>query len=270
MALGTRLYMGGIKYNVERIDIKQFFCAHRELTELTFKQVTGTFGYGYVDFDTQETADSAVNRLNGRNLMGRRITLEYVSRNPIPGLGEFDSRSEYRLKLTNLATTLTWQELDLLMMNAGQTTYVDIHNPVECEGYVDFATEEMMMNAIRMYHKTIRVEGRRMRVRVDRRRSKEWGDLVDLPNKSSGELLDTSVSSDGSAVEIPAASLLEAEQNVEFLMEFFIQNGIDAAPVKKVKKALDDAVYLNFTAVSEGRLADLLEQPGYLTTDYNL
>uniref|UniRef100_T1IL61 RRM domain-containing protein n=1 Tax=Strigamia maritima TaxID=126957 RepID=T1IL61_STRMM len=252
MSLGTRLYIGGVKYNVERIDLKQFFWDYEKLTEISIKN-----GRGYVDFDNQDSADRAVQHLHGKNLMGRRITLEYESRNPIPGFGEFDSRTEWKLIITNLAESVTWQDLSTIMAEAGRVTYVDAHTPIEGVAYVDYATEEDMRNAIEMYHRK-RMGRQKVKVREDKvckrlrnksRRRFSGSSCDSSPPCKSQKLMDQSVSSDESLTEISSHGLFEVELAVDFLTKFFVKNGIDTSSLVEMSSVLNRVVEKKAIAV---------------------
>lgn len=147
-------------------------------------------GYGFVEFDDYRDADDAVYELNGKKLLGERVTVERARGTP-RGRDQWSSRSDHRsherygpptrtnhrLIVENLSSRISWQDLKDYMRQAGEVTYADAHKQHRNEGVVEFASYSDMKNAIDKLDDT-ELNGRRIRLVEDksskRRRSASY------------------------------------------------------------------------------------------------
>lgn len=151
-------------------------------------------GYAFVEFDDYRDADDACYELNGKELMGERITVERARGTPRGSdqwrgsgrdrgygapRGRNDNarardkygpptRTEYRVIVENLSSRCSWQDLKDYMRKAGEVTFADAHKLVPNEGVVEFVSYSDMKNAIEKLDDT-EINGRRIRVIEDRR-----------------------------------------------------------------------------------------------------
>lgn len=137
-------------------------------------------GYGFVEFDDYRDADDAVYELNGKKLLGERVTVERARGTP-RGRDQWSSRSDHRsherygpptrtnhrLIVENLSSRISWQDLKDYMRQAGEVTYADAHKQHRNEGVVEFASYSDMKNAIEKLDDT-ELNGRRIRLIEDR------------------------------------------------------------------------------------------------------
>ncbi|KAG8034932.1 hypothetical protein G9C98_008008 [Cotesia typhae] len=139
--VGTRVYVGGLPYGTRERDLERFFRGYGRFRDVLIKN-----GYGFVEFEDYRDADDAVYELNGKELLGERITVERargtprgsdqwrygdsrggygdsrrsadsVNRNTrtassykqsLPRYGP-PTRTEYRLTVENLSSRVSWQ-----------------------------------------------------------------------------------------------------------------------------------------------------------------
>lgn len=138
-------------------------------------------GYGFVEFDDYRDADDAVYELNGKKLLGERVTVERARGTP-RGRDQWSSsrndhrsherygpptRTNYRLIVENLSSRISWQDLKDYMRQAGEVTYADAHKQHRNEGVVEFASYSDMKNAIEKLDDT-ELNGRRIRLVEDK------------------------------------------------------------------------------------------------------
>ncbi|XP_015127398.1 serine-arginine protein 55 isoform X11 [Diachasma alloeum] len=189
--MSTRVFVGGLTYRVRERDLEKFFRKYGRIKEVAMKN-----GFAFVEFDDYRDADDAVYELNGKELLGERITVERARGTPRGSDqwrygdsrgGHGDSRrsrddtrhdrygpptrTEYRLTVENLSTRVSWQDLKDYMRQAGEVTYADAHKQRRNEGVVEFATYSDLKNAIDKLDDT-ELNGRRIRLVEDKRRGR--------------------------------------------------------------------------------------------------
>lgn len=190
------MFVGGLTYKIRERDLEKFFRKYGRIKEVSMKN-----GYAFVEFDDHRDADDAVYELNGKELLGDRVTVERARGTPRgsdqwrgrdggsgrgyggPPRGRSDiprgrdkygppTRTEYRVIVENLSSRCSWQDLKDYMRKAGEVTYADAHKLVPNEGVVEFATYSDMRNAIEKLDDT-EINGRRIRLIEDKRASKK-------------------------------------------------------------------------------------------------
>jgi RNA recognition motif-containing protein len=77
--MASKLYVGGLSYSTTSEGLREFFAQCGNVTSATV--ITDRFsgqsrGFGFVEMATAEEAQNAISQLNGRDLDGRRITVE--------------------------------------------------------------------------------------------------------------------------------------------------------------------------------------------------
>ena len=77
--MASKLYIGGLAYSTTSEGLREFFTQCGNVVSATV--ITDRFsgqsrGFGFVEMGTAEEAQTAIGQLNGRELDGRRITVE--------------------------------------------------------------------------------------------------------------------------------------------------------------------------------------------------
>ncbi|KAI7691676.1 Serine-arginine protein 55 [Sarcoptes scabiei] len=165
---GTRVYVGRISYDVRERDIEKFFKGYGRIREILLKD-----GFAF-EFDDHRDAEDAVYELNGKDMLGERVHVEFARGQTRGRGGRFGGRSyygssryssrnggsysenrygpprntEYRVLVENLSSRVSWQDLKDFMRQAGEVTYADAHKRERNMGIVDFATYSDMKTAI--------------------------------------------------------------------------------------------------------------------------
>ncbi|CAG4960258.1 unnamed protein product [Colias eurytheme] len=195
--VGSRVYVGGLPFGVRERDLEKFFKGFGRIRDILIKN-----GYGFVEFEDYRDADDAVYELNGKELLGERVSVERArgvprgsdrwggrdkapraraprASQPTSSVSTTDynyrygppTRTEYRLIVENLSSRISWQDLKDYMRQAGEVTYADAHKQHRNEGVVEFATHSDMRAAIEKLDGT-ELNGRRIRLVEDRRSSR--------------------------------------------------------------------------------------------------
>lgn len=77
--MASKLYVGGLSYSTTSEGLREFFAQCGNVLSATV--ITDRFsgqsrGFGFVEMSTAEEAQNAISQLNGRDLDGRRISVE--------------------------------------------------------------------------------------------------------------------------------------------------------------------------------------------------
>lgn len=176
--MATRVFVGRLNYDVRERDLERFFRGYGRIEDIVLKN-----GFGFVDISDYRDAEDAVRDLNGKRLMGERVTVE-LARGMRRGPPDYDrgprrfgppTRTNYQLLVENLSSSVSWQDLKDFMRQAGDVTYTDAHKLRRHQGVVEFASYSDMKNALRSLDNAS-LEGRRIRLvetkRLQRRSSR--------------------------------------------------------------------------------------------------
>lgn len=77
--MASKLYVGGLAYSTTSEGLREFFtqCGNVQSATVITDRFSGqSRGFGFVEMSLAEEAQNAVAQLNGRELDGRRITVE--------------------------------------------------------------------------------------------------------------------------------------------------------------------------------------------------
>ncbi|XP_023287664.1 serine-arginine protein 55 isoform X5 [Orussus abietinus] len=77
MSMSTRVFVGGLTYRVRERDLEKFFRKYGRVKEVAMKN-----GFAFVEFDDYRDADDAIYELNGKELLGERITVQRARGTP--------------------------------------------------------------------------------------------------------------------------------------------------------------------------------------------
>jgi RNA recognition motif-containing protein len=76
--MGKKLYVGNLSYGVNSSDLEQMFGAHGTVqsAQVIMDRDTGrSKGFGFVEMGSDQEAQAAVEALNGKEVDGRRLTV---------------------------------------------------------------------------------------------------------------------------------------------------------------------------------------------------
>ena len=76
-----RVYVGRLSHEVRERDVHRFFRSEGKIREVLMKD-----GFAFVEFDHTDDAEAAVRHLNGKDLNGDRVHVEFA-KGPPRGIG---------------------------------------------------------------------------------------------------------------------------------------------------------------------------------------
>ncbi|KAL3212613.1 hypothetical protein MRX96_008022 [Rhipicephalus microplus] len=150
--MATRVFVGRLNYVVRERDLEHFFRGYGRVGDVVLKN-----GFGFVKIADYRDAEDAVRDLNGKRLMGRRVTVE-LARGMRRWPTDYDSgsrrcgrptRTDYQLLVENLSSSVGPHDLKDFMRQAGEVTYTEAHSMRRHEGVVEFASYSDMKKALR-------------------------------------------------------------------------------------------------------------------------
>jgi len=173
---GCRVFLGNLPSDIRVGDIEKFFKDFGKVRNVLIKNGK----YAFAEFDDYKDADDAVYDLNGRVLLGERITVEHA-KGPrrvkddrrAPWVSKYGApvRTNYKLRIENLSSRISWQDLKDLLRKAGDVTFVEAHTDRRNEGLVELATREDLDRVYKRYD-GYELNGRRIKLIKEGRYSK--------------------------------------------------------------------------------------------------
>ncbi|MEK9184722.1 MAG: RNA-binding protein [Patescibacteria group bacterium] len=76
--MAKKLYVGGIAYSTSEDALKSYFAQAGNVTSASIimdKMTNRSKGFGFVEMSSDEEAQNAINMFNGKELEGRRLTV---------------------------------------------------------------------------------------------------------------------------------------------------------------------------------------------------
>ena len=76
--MSTNLFVGNLTFNTTTADLETLFAQHGDVTKaqvITDRDTGRSRGFGFVEMESQEGADTAISALNGTDLDGRDLTV---------------------------------------------------------------------------------------------------------------------------------------------------------------------------------------------------
>ncbi|XP_041826054.1 serine/arginine-rich splicing factor 9 [Melanotaenia boesemani] len=161
-----RIYVGNLPMDVQERDIEDLFFKYGKIREIELKNNRGTVPFAFIRFEDPRDADDAVYGRNGYGYGNSKLRVEYPRSSnksgPMGGggggggprgrFGPPTRRSEFRVIVTGLPPTGSWQDLKDHMREAGDVCFADVQR--DGEGVVEFLRREDMEYALRRLDRT--------------------------------------------------------------------------------------------------------------------
>ena len=88
--MASKLYVGGLSYSTTSETLREYFaqCGTVESASVITDKFSGqSRGFGFVEMSTAEEAQRAISDLNGKDLDGRKLTVNLSNPRPAGGAG---------------------------------------------------------------------------------------------------------------------------------------------------------------------------------------
>lgn len=155
--MAYRLFVGNLPMDIKEKEVEDLFYKYGRMKEVDIKQPPRPPAYAFITFEHEDDAHDAVKGRDGYEFDGSRLRVEFAkgSRGGGPSdrsdrretRGGRGKRSEWRVIVSRLPKSASWQDLKDFMRKAGDVIYADI-DPTG-DGVVEYANEEDMEHAIR-------------------------------------------------------------------------------------------------------------------------
>jgi len=134
-----RIYVGNLPSNIDERDLEDIFYKYGDIADVDLKiprYGTGGTPFAFVEFHDPRDAEDAVRGRDGYEFDGQRIRVEFPPR-----------RSEYRVLVSGLPPTGSWQDLKDHMRDAGDVQFTDVFK--DGTGIVEYSRYEDMKYALK-------------------------------------------------------------------------------------------------------------------------
>ncbi|XP_036385260.1 serine/arginine-rich splicing factor 9-like [Megalops cyprinoides] len=180
-----RIYVGNLPTDVQERDIEDLFFKYGKIRDIELKNNRGTIPFAFVRFEDPRDAEDAVYGRNGYGFGDCKLRVEYprssskftgpMGGGPRGRFGPPTRRSEFRVIVTGLPPTGSWQDLKDHMREAGDVCFADVQR--DGEGVVEFLRREDMEYALRRLDGTEfrSHQGETSYIRVHEERGSSWG-----------------------------------------------------------------------------------------------
>uniref|UniRef100_A0A9J7XX32 Serine/arginine-rich splicing factor 9 n=2 Tax=Cyprinidae TaxID=7953 RepID=A0A9J7XX32_CYPCA len=187
-----RIYVGNLPMDVQERDIEDLFYKYGKIRDIELKNNRGTIPFAFVRFEDPRDAEDAVFGRNGYGFGDNKLRVEYPRSSgskfsgppgggggggggPRGRFGPPSRRSEFRVIVTGLPPTGSWQDLKDHMREAGDVCFADVQR--DGEGVVEFLRREDMEYALRRLDSTEfrSHQGETSYIRVMEERGTSWG-----------------------------------------------------------------------------------------------
>ncbi|XP_010512958.1 PREDICTED: glycine-rich RNA-binding protein 4, mitochondrial-like [Camelina sativa] len=96
--MSTKLFVGGLSWGTDDSSLKQAFSNFGEVTEATVisdRETGRSRGFGFVSFSSEDSANTAVSEMDGKELNGRNIRVNLANERPSAPRSSFGGGGGY-------------------------------------------------------------------------------------------------------------------------------------------------------------------------------
>lgn len=156
-----RIFVGNLPPDVRTRDLESIFYKFGRIVFIDLKTRRGP-PFAFVEFQDYRDAEEAVRNRDGKDFDGFRLRVEFPRGKERPsrfkngsGSGRANApqrRSKYRVKVSGLPSSGSWQDLKDFMREIGEVCFADVYKGGE--GVVEFVTYDDMRYAIKKLNNT--------------------------------------------------------------------------------------------------------------------
>nr|CCA25022.1 premRNAsplicing factor SF2 putative [Albugo laibachii Nc14] len=180
--MSKRIYVGNLPMSIRTREVEDLFYKHGKIQDIDLKLPLRPPAYAFIDFEDARDAEDAIEARDGYKYEGQRLRVERANPKNIEKekhVRGSRSKGSNTVKVTNLPSRVSWQDLKDFMRKAGEVTFakIDKHG----DGIVDFKHHDDMKYAIK------RLDDTKFRNRFDRayvRVKQLRGDRSQSPGRS--------------------------------------------------------------------------------------
>ncbi|RLM93901.1 serine/arginine-rich splicing factor SR30-like isoform X2 [Panicum miliaceum] len=157
------IYVGNLPGDIREREVEDLFYKYGRILDIDLKIPPRPPGYAFVEFEDPRDADDAIYGRDGYNFDGYRLRVELAhggrgqsysydrsSSYSSARRGGVSRRSDYRVMVTGLPSSASWQDLKDHMRRAGDVCFSDVYREAgETIGVVDYTNYDDMKYAIR-------------------------------------------------------------------------------------------------------------------------
>lgn len=156
------IYVGNLPGDVREVEVEDLFHKYGPIVDIDLKLPPRPPGYCFIEFEDSRDAEDAIKGRDGYNFDGNylRVELAHGGRGPPPPSDRYSShssgrsglsrRAEYRVVVSKLPSSASWQDLKDHMRKAGDVCFAQVFREGGGTiGIVDYTNYEDMKYAIR-------------------------------------------------------------------------------------------------------------------------
>mmetsp|Transcript_13787 Transcript_13787/g.22757 ORF Transcript_13787/g.22757 Transcript_13787/m.22757 type:complete len:310 (-) Transcript_13787:1064-1993(-) len=158
----ARIYVGHISSRTRESDLERTFSKYGRIVRCDLKN-----GYAFIEFSDERDAGDAVRDMDGRDLDGSRVIVEWSRGHRPNGPIRPPMRSDNRVRVSDLSPHTSWQDLKDFARAAGNVLYTDVFiDRGKRYGVIEFSSRGDVREAMYRLDDS-KLGGVRVRVRED-------------------------------------------------------------------------------------------------------
>ncbi|XP_030547047.1 serine/arginine-rich splicing factor SR30 isoform X2 [Rhodamnia argentea] len=160
--LSRTIYVGNLPGDIRKREIEDLFYKYGPVVDIELKIPARPPGYAFVEFEDRRDAEDAIYGRDGYEFDGYRLRVELAhggQRSPVDRYRGYSGssssssrsrRSDYRVLVTGLPSSASWQDLKDHMRRAGDVCFSEVYPDRRgVIGIVDYSNYDDMKYAIR-------------------------------------------------------------------------------------------------------------------------
>ncbi|GJN14170.1 hypothetical protein PR202_gb00959 [Eleusine coracana subsp. coracana] len=156
------IYVGNLPGDIREREVEDLFYKYGRIVDIDLKVPPRPPGYAFVEFEDPRDAEDAIYGRDGYNFDGHKLRVEIAHGGRGPSSFDRPSsyssaarrgtskRTDYRVMVTGLPSSASWQDLKDHMRRGGDVCYADVYREAGATvGVVDYTNYDDMKYAIR-------------------------------------------------------------------------------------------------------------------------